>query len=208
MLVINLVVNLIKMPYIGGKLKGQLTQTDIRKLIVSHNKLSKISIPPKTNRDGLIKLIHNKGYRVDHGNNKLVKRTGLLKKAPPSKKKVTVKTNGVTTKEFVRTKEQKKEMRKALPDKKKAEHSKNLEEQLKEEWNESDNEYVRRNKAFKPKKLVKSDIPKLEKLIKEIKEDFIDIDDGIVKEEMRTWSPIDNILTNIKKKIRFIKSNL
>ena len=54
------------MPYTSGKLKGQLTAAEIRKLIRGHNKLVSIKIPPNTNRDGLIKLIEDNGYKLDH----------------------------------------------------------------------------------------------------------------------------------------------
>ena len=52
------------MPYKSGKLKGQLTAAEIRKLIRAHNKLVSIKIPPKTDRDGLIALVQKHGYKI------------------------------------------------------------------------------------------------------------------------------------------------
>ena len=59
------------MPYKSGDLKGELTTAEIRRLIREHNKLYVIKVPPKTDRDGLIKLIEKNGYRVDHKNQRL-----------------------------------------------------------------------------------------------------------------------------------------
>ena len=74
------------MPYTSGKLKGQLTAAEIRKLIRGHNKLVSIKIPPKTDRDGLIKLIEDNGYKLDH------KKQSILdaKKSRPRRPKVTL----------------------------------------------------------------------------------------------------------------------
>lgn len=54
------------MPYLRGKLKGQLKAPEIRKIVKLHNELSKIKIPPKLDRDALIKFIESKGYMIDH----------------------------------------------------------------------------------------------------------------------------------------------
>ncbi|MAO22402.1 MAG: hypothetical protein CMJ25_16780, partial [Phycisphaerae bacterium] len=70
-------------------MKGLLTLAELKKLVVNHNKLSKISMPSAVKRDALIKLINKNGYRVDHTMNKLVKGGGVLKKpSQPVKKKV------------------------------------------------------------------------------------------------------------------------
>tara|TARA_R110000824_G_scaffold22702_7_gene82722 strand:- start:1212 stop:2228 length:1017 start_codon:yes stop_codon:yes gene_type:complete len=45
---------------------GELTSTELRKLIRGHNILVSIKIPKGTDRDGLIALIKSKGYKVDH----------------------------------------------------------------------------------------------------------------------------------------------
>ena len=75
------------MPILKGELKGQLTAAELRRLIKEHNKLVSIKIPPKTDRDGLIKLIEDGGYKVDHEKQMLVpvKRVRLKKvKLPPA----------------------------------------------------------------------------------------------------------------------------
>jgi hypothetical protein len=47
---------------------GEMTGPELRKLIRAHNILSKIVIPKGTDRNGLIKLIQDKKYVVDHKN--------------------------------------------------------------------------------------------------------------------------------------------
>jgi len=54
------------MPYKSGTLKGQLTTAEIRKLVRAHNKLSKITIPPKSSRDEILTIISKAGFRVNH----------------------------------------------------------------------------------------------------------------------------------------------
>jgi type IV secretory pathway VirB10-like protein len=73
-----------KMPYKSGKLKGQLTAPELRRMIKEHNKLMSIKVPPKTDRDGLISLINKNGYKVDHENKKLVP-TQPMKRRPTIK---------------------------------------------------------------------------------------------------------------------------
>ncbi len=51
---------------------GELTAPELRKLIRAHNILSKITIPKGTDRNGLIKLIEGKNYKIDH-KNKVIK---------------------------------------------------------------------------------------------------------------------------------------
>ena len=48
------------MPYLKGKLKGELTNAELRRLVSAHNKLNKIIIPKGSNRDDIIKLIKDK----------------------------------------------------------------------------------------------------------------------------------------------------
>ena len=82
------------MPYKTGKLKGELTAPELRRLIKEHNKLMSIKIPPKTDRDGLLKLIEDNKYKVNHEQQKLVpvvqmKRKPVVKLPPPPAKKTT-----------------------------------------------------------------------------------------------------------------------
>ena len=72
------------MPYVKGKLKGELKVPEIRKLIRLHNELSKIKIPPKSSRDDIITLIEKNGYKVDH------KAQALVPTSRPRKKKLTL----------------------------------------------------------------------------------------------------------------------
>ena len=72
------------MPYLKGKLKGELKVPEIRKLVRLHNELSKIKIPPKSSRDDIIALIEKNGYKVDHTAQALVPTTR------PRKKKLTL----------------------------------------------------------------------------------------------------------------------
>ena len=81
----------IDMPYKTGKLKGELTSAEIRRLVSAHNRLSKIQIPKGTDRNGLIKLVETNGFRVDHKNEKLIQtRSKPLMKIdlPPKKTRV------------------------------------------------------------------------------------------------------------------------
>ena len=46
--------------------EGELTAPELRRLVRTHNKLSKITIPKGTDREGIIKIIENSGYKVNH----------------------------------------------------------------------------------------------------------------------------------------------
>tara|TARA_R110001632_G_scaffold71171_1_gene165235 strand:- start:49 stop:1119 length:1071 start_codon:yes stop_codon:yes gene_type:complete len=52
-------------------MKGQLTTAEIRKLISAHNKLSKITIPPKSKRDDILKILKDNGFSVNHERQRL-----------------------------------------------------------------------------------------------------------------------------------------
>ena len=54
------------MVYKTGKLKGQLTSTELRKLVRAHNKLFNIKIPTGATQPEIIKLINKNGYAVNH----------------------------------------------------------------------------------------------------------------------------------------------
>jgi hypothetical protein len=62
------------MPYKRGKLKGQLTTAEIRKLISAHNKLSKITIPPRSTREQIMDILDKNGFSVDHEKELLVQK--------------------------------------------------------------------------------------------------------------------------------------
>ena len=62
------------MVYKRGKLKGQLTTAEIRKLISAHNKLSKITIPPRSTREQIMDILDKNGFSVDHEKELLVQK--------------------------------------------------------------------------------------------------------------------------------------
>lgn len=78
------------MPYKTGKMKGELLTGEIRRLISAHNRLSKITIPKGTKRDGLVKLVADNGFRIDHVKQKLIQTKATKMKPidlPPVKKR-------------------------------------------------------------------------------------------------------------------------
>jgi len=89
------------MPYKKGSLKGQLTTAEIRKLISAHNKLSKITIPPRSTRDTIMKIISKAGFRVNHGEEK-------LEQTKATKKDISLEKAKDITKRVPKTEEQKK----------------------------------------------------------------------------------------------------
>jgi len=89
------------MPYKKGSLKGQLTTAEIRKLISAHNKLSKITIPPRSTRDTIMKIISKAGFRVNHGEQK-------LEQTRATKKDISLEKAKETTKRIPKTEQQKK----------------------------------------------------------------------------------------------------
>lgn len=66
------------MPYTTGKLKGELTTTEIRRLVKAHNKLTDIKFPVGSKREDILKIIKDAGWDVDHKNKKLVKKSAKL----------------------------------------------------------------------------------------------------------------------------------
>ena len=64
------------MVYKTGKLKGELTSTEIRKLIRAHNVLVSIKIPKGASRDDIIAVLKDNKYKVDHVKQALVPLTG------------------------------------------------------------------------------------------------------------------------------------
>lgn len=77
---------------------GELNATELRRMIKKHNELMSIKIPKGTNRAGLLKLITDNGYNVNHTAQKLepavkMKRKPTVKLPPaPAKKTVEEKT--------------------------------------------------------------------------------------------------------------------
>jgi hypothetical protein len=69
------------MPYKSGKMKGQLTTTEIRKLIRAHNVLMSIKIPVGSKREDIIKIVESNNYKIDHDAGALVP-TSEMKRKP------------------------------------------------------------------------------------------------------------------------------
>ena len=59
------------MVYKTGKLKGELTSGELRKLVRAHNKLYDIKIPKGFTQPQIVKLIKDNGYSVNHKAEKL-----------------------------------------------------------------------------------------------------------------------------------------
>ena len=69
-----------------------LALNELRRMVKKHNQLMDIIIPPKTNRDALIKIIEDNGFIVDHDKKKIVPKIQMKRKptvklppAPPKK---------------------------------------------------------------------------------------------------------------------------
>ena len=99
------------MPYKSGKLKGKLTTAEIRKLVRAHNKLSKITIPPGSDRDTIINIIAKSGFRVNHEQQRLEQ---------TSKKDITLDKAKEATKIVPKTEAQKQQAKEKKEKKKKA----------------------------------------------------------------------------------------
>lgn len=71
------------MPYVRGKLKGELKTSEIRKLVRAHNKLSQIKIPPRSTREDILSIIDKAGFKINHEKQ-------LLEQMKPVRKIVTL----------------------------------------------------------------------------------------------------------------------
>ena len=60
------------MPYKTGKMKGELTTPEIRKLIKAHNILVSIKIPKGAKREDIMGILQKAGYSVNHEKQALV----------------------------------------------------------------------------------------------------------------------------------------
>jgi len=103
--------------------KGELTGAELRKLIKAHNILVSIKIPKGTDREGLIKLIEGKGYKVDHKKKTIID----AQKDRPRRPKVTLEKAKEVTKPKPKTELQK---QKAAESKAEKEEKKKKEERV------------------------------------------------------------------------------
>ena len=99
---------IINMPYKSGKLKGELTTAEIRKLVRAHNIFTSIKIPKGSKRDDIIKLLDKNGYKVDHTKQSLIPRVEMQRK-----KTIGLKKAQELTKAKPLTEEQKKNRQQA-----------------------------------------------------------------------------------------------
>ncbi len=95
------------------KTDDKMTSAELRKLIRAHNVLVSIKIPKGTDRDGLIKLIEDKGYKVNHKMKKIVD----SKKDRPRRPKVTLEEAKEITKPKPKTALQKQKIAEAKAEK-------------------------------------------------------------------------------------------
>ncbi len=106
------------MPYKSGKLKDQLTTTELRKLVKAHNKLYTIKIPTGATQPEIIKLINKNGYVVNHQKQTLQLRFKDLKQkitmddAPKKKVATELEIQKKEEKKKEREEKKKKEIRK------------------------------------------------------------------------------------------------
>jgi hypothetical protein len=68
------------MPYKTGKMKGELTTPEIRKLIKAHNILVSIKIPKGAKREDIIDLVKKNGYEINHEKQALVPKVEMQRK--------------------------------------------------------------------------------------------------------------------------------
>tara|TARA_R110000803_G_scaffold81004_3_gene146890 strand:- start:2195 stop:2722 length:528 start_codon:yes stop_codon:yes gene_type:complete len=66
------------MPYKSGKLKGELTSPELRRMIKLHNKMVGIEVPTGSKRPDLIRIIESNGFKIDHKEQKLIPETKLM----------------------------------------------------------------------------------------------------------------------------------
>ncbi len=97
------------MPYKTGKMKGELTTTEIRKLIKAHDALVDIKIPKGATRDDIMALVKKNGYEVDHEKQALVPKVQMKRKPKVDMKKAD-KVLPKPKKEKAKSKEEKDKM--------------------------------------------------------------------------------------------------
>ena len=133
------------MPYTVGKLKGQLTISEIRKLISAHNRLTDIKIKKGSTRDDIIKLLKNNGYMVDHG------KQSLIPTDRPRKKIITLTQAKEVTKQKPKTELQKQKSKEKKEEK---------EVQKKKEVREIKKKVIEEQKSIPKKKVISKPVMK------------------------------------------------
>tara|TARA_R110001632_G_scaffold8924_3_gene35069 strand:+ start:282 stop:1424 length:1143 start_codon:yes stop_codon:yes gene_type:complete len=136
------------MPYKNGKLKGELTISEIRKLISAHNKLTDIKIKKGSTRDDIIKLLKSNGYMVDHG------KQSLIPTDRPRKKIITLTQAKEVTKQKPKTELQKQKSKEKKEEK---------EVQKKKEVREIKKKVIEEQKSIPMKKVISKPVSKITK---------------------------------------------
>tara|TARA_R110002167_G_scaffold43483_4_gene131301 strand:+ start:1259 stop:2833 length:1575 start_codon:yes stop_codon:yes gene_type:complete len=146
---------------------------ELRKLIRAHNKLSKITIPKGTNLEGLVKLINDSGYTIDHKNK-------MIKPKPTRGKQIALeksKRKGVaSSEELLMKKVMSPEEKKKIMDKKKVKADKAKAEKdslVKQSKKEGVKEFKAGKKAGTKMLKDKSQSISIEKKMKSKKEDEV-----------------------------------
>jgi len=132
--------------------EGELTAPELRKLIRAHNILSKITIPKGTDRQGLIKLIEGKKYKIDHKNK-------VIKPQQQRGKQITLKNAEELTKPkpvSEAVKKQRAEKKKEKEEEKKKE-IKIAKKEAVQEFKKKQKEAQKKKPAPKPKVMKKED---------------------------------------------------
>lgn len=204
----NLSENIINM----SKVK-QLTNVEIRKLIKEHNDFVKIKIPKGATKKSLLKAIDDKGFFVDHANNKLVKKSGsILKKEEKPKPKFNIDESKNIKQEFKETKKEKKEKleQSKLGDKQEKENrrlrdlAKQLNSELKNDVGEELKIYMNK------RKLTDKDLDELQKL-KETIDDILEvykdegIEDDVPNKLINNMLKLINKMLGVKKSVKNMK---
>mgnify|MGYP003633472321 FL=1 len=149
------------MPYKSGKLKGQLTAPEIRKLIKAHNILMSIKIPPGTDREGLIKLVEANKYKVNHEKSALVPASAMKRKPEIPLSQANALTKPVPKSALQKQKAQEVKETKAIQKKKEV-------REIKKQAVQQQKQIKAKQQPPKPKPVVKKEAPKpvVKKIVK------------------------------------------
>ena len=97
------------MPYKTGKLKGELTTPEIRKLVKAHNKLNAITFPKGSKREDIIQIVNKRGFKIDHEKQSIIPTTRPRNKKINLKKAESILPKPKTKLEKQKAKEEKEE---------------------------------------------------------------------------------------------------
>ena len=155
------------MPYKTGKMKGELTTPEIRKLIKAHNVLVSIKIPKGSKREDIIKLVEKNGYKVNHEKQALVPKVEMKRRPKVDMKKadkVLPKPKTKLEKQKAKEEKEEKQMQKKKEERVKRKEivSKALEQQKKQ----MDRKKILKNKNISNNK--KDKMSRIEELYKKL----------------------------------------